>query len=107
MNALTQALEVRGHSFRNRLVQAPMCAMYASADGSVTPQVIEYYRARALGGVGVNQELPVDESHPSDPQAVQRTRDPRRLQTVRYARGCWWRAFPVELCDPHRLSAGR
>jgi len=53
MNALTQALEVRGHSFRNRLVQAPMCAMYASADGSVTPQVIEYYRARALGGAAL------------------------------------------------------
>ena len=53
MSALAQAFELGGHRFRNRLVQAPMCAMYAAPDGSVTPQVIEYYRARALGGVAL------------------------------------------------------
>ena len=41
MSALAQAFELRGRRFRNRLVQAPMCAMYAAPDGSVTPQLIE------------------------------------------------------------------
>ena len=30
-----------------------MCAMYAAPDGSVTPQTLEYYRARARGGAGL------------------------------------------------------
>jgi len=51
--ALAQPFELRGKRFRNRLVQAPMCAMYAAPDGSVTPQVVEYYRARAAGGAGL------------------------------------------------------
>ena len=53
MSALAQAFELRGHRFRNRLVQAPMCAMYAAPDGSVTPQLLEYYRARAVGGAAL------------------------------------------------------
>ena len=53
MSALVQPFDVRGKRFRNRLVQAPMCAMYAAPDGSVTPQVVEYYRARAHGGVAL------------------------------------------------------
>jgi 2,4-dienoyl-CoA reductase-like NADH-dependent reductase (Old Yellow Enzyme family) len=53
MTALARRLDVRGTSFRNRIVQAPMCAMYAAPDGSVTPQVVEYYRARAAGGAGL------------------------------------------------------
>ena len=51
--ALAQTLEVRGTRFRNRIVQAPMCAMYAAPDGSVTAQMLEYYRARAAGGAGL------------------------------------------------------
>ena len=35
------------------MVMAPMCAMYAAADGSVTRQTVEYYRARACGGAGL------------------------------------------------------
>ncbi|HEY7246042.1 MAG TPA: FAD-dependent oxidoreductase [Xanthobacteraceae bacterium] len=44
---------IRGVAFRNRIVQAPMCAMYANADGSATRQNVEYYRARAAGGAGL------------------------------------------------------
>ncbi|MEI6303444.1 MAG: FAD-dependent oxidoreductase [Betaproteobacteria bacterium] len=51
--ALAQSLKLRGVGFRNRLVMAPMCAMYAAADGSVTRQTVEYYRARARGGAGL------------------------------------------------------
>ena len=51
--ALSQPLTLRGIAFRNRMVMAPMCAMYAAADGSVTRQTVEYYRARARGGAGL------------------------------------------------------
>jgi 2,4-dienoyl-CoA reductase-like NADH-dependent reductase (Old Yellow Enzyme family) len=51
--ALALPISIRGFSFRNRIVQAPMCAMYANADGSATRQNVEYYRARAAGGAGL------------------------------------------------------
>lgn len=46
-------MQIRGVRFRNRMVQAPMCAMYAAPDGSATRQNVEYYRARAAGGAGL------------------------------------------------------
>ena len=51
--ALGLPITIRGVSFRNRIVQAPMCAMYANADGSATRQNVEYYRTRAAGGAGL------------------------------------------------------
>jgi 2,4-dienoyl-CoA reductase-like NADH-dependent reductase (Old Yellow Enzyme family) len=51
--ALGLPISIRGVSFRNRIVQAPMCAMYANADGSATRQNVEYYRTRAAGGAGL------------------------------------------------------
>ena len=51
--ALASPLEIRGHYFRNRFVQGPMCAMYAAPDGSATRQNVEYYRARAAGGAAL------------------------------------------------------
>ena len=51
--ALALPIGIRGVSFRNRIVQAPMCAMYANADGSATRQNVEYYRARAAGGAAL------------------------------------------------------
>ena len=51
--ALNSPLRIGTETLRNRLVMAPMCAMYAAADGSASQQLIEYYRARAAGGVGM------------------------------------------------------
>ncbi|MFZ1097519.1 MAG: hypothetical protein WAN75_51275, partial [Xanthobacteraceae bacterium] len=51
--ALGLPISIRGVSFRNRIVQAPMCAMYANADGSATRQNVEYYRTRAAGQAGL------------------------------------------------------
>ena len=51
--ALASPLEIRGHFFRNRFVQGPMCAMYAAPDGSATRQNVEYYGARAAGGAAL------------------------------------------------------
>jgi 2,4-dienoyl-CoA reductase-like NADH-dependent reductase (Old Yellow Enzyme family)/thioredoxin reductase len=40
-------------SFRNRIVMSAMNTNFASADGSVTTQFIEYYAERARGGTGL------------------------------------------------------
>lgn len=38
---------------KNRLIMGPIETLYGSACGEVTPQVIAFYRKRALGGVGL------------------------------------------------------
>ncbi|MGE0745786.1 MAG: FAD-dependent oxidoreductase [Rhodospirillales bacterium] len=50
--ALSRPLTVRGRTLANRLVMGPLCTMFAAPDGSATAQLVEYYRARAQGGVG-------------------------------------------------------
>jgi len=37
----------------NRIVAAPFCSRLADADGFVTPELIDYWRERAAGGVGM------------------------------------------------------
>ena len=51
--ALSRSGAVGINAVRNRLVMGPLCTMYAAPDGSVTPQLIEYYRARARGGAAI------------------------------------------------------
>lgn len=38
---------------KNRIVMPPMCTNYATIGGAVTQRMIDYYTARALGGVGL------------------------------------------------------
>ncbi len=38
---------------KNRLVMAPMLVGYGSSDGEVSPSMVDYYEARARGGVGI------------------------------------------------------
>lgn len=48
---LFSSLLVRGRLFKNRLVMAPMLAGY-TINGEVSERMVEYYLARAQGGVG-------------------------------------------------------
>lgn len=42
-----------GHAWvKNRIVMAPVVTNYASASGEITEQMLDYYEARAKGGVG-------------------------------------------------------
>ena len=50
---LVQTGTIGNFPTRNRFVMGPLCTMYAAPDGSVTPQMTEYYRARAKGGAAV------------------------------------------------------
>ena len=40
-------------TIKNRLVMPPMATNLANADGSVSPAIIDYYKERAKGGVGL------------------------------------------------------
>jgi 2,4-dienoyl-CoA reductase-like NADH-dependent reductase (Old Yellow Enzyme family)/thioredoxin reductase len=40
-------------TLKNRYFMSPAETLYASASGEVTPQIIEFYRRRAMGGVGL------------------------------------------------------
>lgn len=50
---LFQPFRVKNVEFKNRIVMAPMATRLAAFGGQVTPQLLKYYSARALGGVGL------------------------------------------------------
>jgi 2,4-dienoyl-CoA reductase (NADPH2) len=50
---LCEPLKLGPKRLRNRVFQAPMSVCYADADGFVTREMIEHYRRRAAGGVGM------------------------------------------------------
>lgn len=61
---LMEPIRLRGLEVRNRVVMAPMTTRLAGEDGRVTDELIEYYVARARGGVGlITVEL--SSPHPS------------------------------------------
>ncbi len=53
MTALFTVGYIGGVEIRNRIVMPPMTTRLADAEGCVTDATIAYYRARALGGVGL------------------------------------------------------
>ena len=50
---LFQPIQIGSLQLKNRLVMAPMESHLGNADGSVSPEMIAYYRERALGGTGL------------------------------------------------------
>lgn len=40
-------------TLRNRMVVLPMCTNFATRQGSVTQQLLDYHEARAKGGYGL------------------------------------------------------
>lgn len=50
---LFEPLDIRGMRLKNRLVMAPMDTNYAAVGGQVNDRLIDYYAARARGGVGM------------------------------------------------------
>lgn len=53
LSALFAPVRVGGLELKNRLVMAPMLMGYAGREGRVSDSVINYYEARARGGVGL------------------------------------------------------
>jgi 2,4-dienoyl-CoA reductase-like NADH-dependent reductase (Old Yellow Enzyme family)/NADPH-dependent 2,4-dienoyl-CoA reductase/sulfur reductase-like enzyme len=50
---LLEPLIVKGMELRNRVVMPPMVTNFASEEGAVTKQTIDYYRERAKGGAAL------------------------------------------------------
>ena len=50
---LHQPIKIGSLSLRHRLIQGPMWTRFASVNGEVTQQMIDYYSARAKGGVSL------------------------------------------------------
>ncbi len=50
---LFEPLSIGPLELKNRLVMSPMEVDFGAADGSVTPRAVDYYAARARGGVGL------------------------------------------------------
>jgi len=53
VSALFSLIEIRGHTFRNRVVMPPMVTLLAGPDGRVTDKHIEHYSARARAGTAL------------------------------------------------------
>ena len=53
MATLFAPIEIRGLTIPNRIVMPPMTTRLAAPDGTVTPELIQYYVARAEGGSGL------------------------------------------------------
>jgi len=53
LERLFSAAVIGGVPIRNRIVMPPMTTMMAEEDGSISQQQIDYYEARARGGVGL------------------------------------------------------
>ncbi|MGI5849972.1 MAG: FAD-dependent oxidoreductase [Christensenellales bacterium] len=53
MNVLSQPIKIGSMTVKNRMVMAPMNTNYSNENGAVTPQMTEYYAARAKGGAGL------------------------------------------------------
>ena len=71
---LFSPITLRGRSFANRVVMAPMTRRKAAEDGIATPEIAAYYARRAAGGVGliVSEGVAIDESHSFDTLTVPR-----------------------------------
>jgi len=53
LQKLFEPTKIGAMTLKNRIVMAPMETNYGTADGSVTPTVIDYYAERARGGVAM------------------------------------------------------
>lgn len=52
-SALFSPGKLGGLTIKNRVVMAPMLVSYGLASGEVSPRLLDYYEARARGGVGI------------------------------------------------------
>ncbi len=50
---LFSPIAIHTMTLKNRLIMPPMCTNYATIGGAVTDRLIDYYTARARGGVGL------------------------------------------------------
>jgi 2,4-dienoyl-CoA reductase-like NADH-dependent reductase (Old Yellow Enzyme family) len=80
LGALFQPGKIGGMALRNRFVQAPIYTLFASTWGEAGEKIIEYYRERARGGVG----LIITENTSVDWQVGRTSGNPLRVDHDRF-----------------------
>jgi len=72
LEKLFSPIKIGNMEVRNRIAMAPMTTNWAPADGTVPDKMIEYFEARAKGGVGliIFETVTVDEQFPYILQSV-------------------------------------
>ncbi|HDH98074.1 MAG TPA: hypothetical protein ENF70_02940 [Deltaproteobacteria bacterium] len=62
---------IKGLSLKNRIIMAPLFVGYANPDGSVSPLVLDHYKAIAASGVSmvVVENASVDPTGPGPPES--------------------------------------
>jgi 2,4-dienoyl-CoA reductase-like NADH-dependent reductase (Old Yellow Enzyme family) len=103
-------IRIRSLELRNRIVMAPMTRRKAEDDGIPTEAIVDYYRRRAAGEVGliVSEGTAIDDRHAYDTLSVPRFHAPeqhhawRRVVDAVHAEGG---AFAPQLWHTGRLAA--
>ena len=69
---LFSPIQIAGMEVKNRIVMAPMGTLMSSSDGVVSQRLIEYYEARAKGGVGLItfEVISIDQQFPYTPNGA-------------------------------------
>jgi NAD(H)-dependent 7beta-hydroxy-3-oxo-delta4-cholenoic acid oxidoreductase len=72
LKQLFSPIEIAGMEVRNRIVMAPMGTLSSRDDGGASEKMIEYYEARARGGVGLItfEVTTIDERYPYTPNGA-------------------------------------
>lgn len=83
VRALYQPGQIGKTTLRNRFVQSPIFTQYATTMGEVGDRIIDYYRARARGGVG----LMITENCSVDWEIGRSVGHPIRIDHDRYVTG--------------------
>ena len=69
---LFSPIRIGSMELKNRMAMAPMATDFANPDGTISERMIDYYEARARGGVGliIMEVVTVDEGSPYVPKTV-------------------------------------
>jgi NAD(H)-dependent 7beta-hydroxy-3-oxo-delta4-cholenoic acid oxidoreductase len=72
LQQLFSPIQIAGMEVRNRIVMAPMGTLWSGDDGGVSQRLIEYYEARARGGVGLItfEVTTIDQKFPYTPNGA-------------------------------------
>jgi NAD(H)-dependent 7beta-hydroxy-3-oxo-delta4-cholenoic acid oxidoreductase len=72
LNQLFSPIRIAGMEVRNRIVMAPMGTLWSDDEGGISQRLIEYYEARAKGGVGLItfEVTTIDQKFPYTPNGA-------------------------------------
>lgn len=72
LSKLFSPIRIGPMEIKNRMAMAPMATDFANQDGTISQRMIDYFEARAKGGIGliIMEVVTIDEFHPYVPKTV-------------------------------------